>query len=164
MNSVEDAINEMIADSLSDFRDEFVIDGVSEIKDEIRDDIRDEIVQEVRDEVMLEIKESLKNLVQREVQQSLGLVLTKEVATLEENPSEVKIDVFDLTILFNPETKVGRIVQGFARGGEENTHLDMLESLILAHVCSGIDVTNSTYLSGVQTSLDALDNNWNRPK
>lgn len=40
-----------------------------------------------------------------------------------------------------------------------NTAMDTIESLVLGHACAGIDVTNSRYLEGIRTCLDAWANN-----
>ena len=167
MNGVEDAISEMIADSLVDFADKFKDEIKSDIQDEIKSDIQDEIKDEIQDEIESDIRDAIRDEIKDEIMRELSDLVQKEVRRFLESKEEdvpplkvspeVEVSVFDLKIMFNPETKVGRIVQGFVRGGEENTHLDMLESLILAHVCSGVDVTNPTYLSGIQTSLDTLD-------
>ena len=37
--------------------------------------------------------------------------------------------------------------------------IDVLESLILAHACAGVDVTDAAYVAGIQTAVDALVNN-----
>lgn len=36
--------------------------------------------------------------------------------------------------------------------------VDVLESLILAHFCAGIDVSSTQYVTGLQTTIDALGN------
>jgi hypothetical protein len=40
-----------------------------------------------------------------------------------------------------------------------NAALDMLESLVLAHACAGINVESADYLTGVNTALEAFANN-----
>lgn len=40
-----------------------------------------------------------------------------------------------------------------------NFGIDALESMILGHFSSGIDVTSKAYLAGIQTACDALGNN-----
>ena len=37
---------------------------------------------------------------------------------------------------------------------------DSIESLILAHACSGIDVESPAYLIGVNTALEAISNEY----
>lgn len=37
-----------------------------------------------------------------------------------------------------------------------NTKIDIIEAMILAHACSGIDVTNESYLNGIQTVVDKI--------
>lgn len=36
---------------------------------------------------------------------------------------------------------------------------DAIESLILAHACAGVDVTNPAYVEGVETAVLAVGNN-----
>ena len=37
--------------------------------------------------------------------------------------------------------------------------IDGIESLVLAHACSGVDVEDAKYVEGVQTAIDACLNN-----
>ena len=37
--------------------------------------------------------------------------------------------------------------------------MDMIESLVLAHHCAGIDVTSPAYITGIETSVEAFWNN-----
>jgi hypothetical protein len=40
-----------------------------------------------------------------------------------------------------------------------NAAMDAIESLVLAHVCAGIDVTDPRYVEGLRTCIDACENN-----
>lgn len=40
-----------------------------------------------------------------------------------------------------------------------NETMDVIESLVLAHACSGVEVTSEAYLTGIRTTLEALVNN-----
>jgi hypothetical protein len=40
-----------------------------------------------------------------------------------------------------------------------NNILDGLESLILAHACSGVDIESAEYIIGIETALEAIANN-----
>ena len=40
-----------------------------------------------------------------------------------------------------------------------NGAVDVLESMLLAHACAGIDVADERYVQGIQTALQALGNN-----
>jgi hypothetical protein len=41
-----------------------------------------------------------------------------------------------------------------------NAIIDGIQSLILAHSCAGIDVTSEQYQEGIETALDAIQNNY----
>ncbi|MBN2579382.1 MAG: hypothetical protein JXB10_10355 [Pirellulales bacterium] len=41
-----------------------------------------------------------------------------------------------------------------------NAAIDGLESLVLAHACAGIDVKSPAYLEGIETAIDALENQF----
>jgi len=40
-----------------------------------------------------------------------------------------------------------------------NAAMDAVESMILAHACAGIDITNPQYIEGIQTAVQACANN-----
>lgn len=40
-----------------------------------------------------------------------------------------------------------------------NAAMDAVESLVLAHACAGIDVTDHRYVEGLRTCIDACENN-----
>lgn len=40
-----------------------------------------------------------------------------------------------------------------------NAGIDALESLVLAHFCSGVDVSSEPYRSGIETAVEAMINN-----
>lgn len=40
-----------------------------------------------------------------------------------------------------------------------NAGIDVLESLVLAHACAGVDVTSPAYIEGLEAVLDAISNN-----
>ena len=41
-----------------------------------------------------------------------------------------------------------------------NSSIDGLESLVLAHACSGVDITSVAYVEGIKTALEAIGNNY----
>lgn len=43
--------------------------------------------------------------------------------------------------------------------GEFNVAMDAVESMVLAHACAGIDVTDSRYIEGLRTCIEACANN-----
>jgi len=40
-----------------------------------------------------------------------------------------------------------------------NSMMDALESMILAHACAGVDITDPAYLCGVETAVESCANN-----
>ena len=40
-----------------------------------------------------------------------------------------------------------------------NNMIDAIESLILAHAIAGVDIESSSYLEGIETTIDAIGNN-----
>ena len=42
---------------------------------------------------------------------------------------------------------------------QHNAYLDALESIVLAHACAGIDVTDQRYVEGLNSALEAAGNN-----
>ena len=46
------------------------------------------------------------------------------------------------------------------KGDDEvyNAAIDGLESIILAHACAGINVSDPAYLEGIETAVDAITN------
>ncbi len=45
-------------------------------------------------------------------------------------------------------------------GPEALAAIDALESLVLAHACSGIDIRSPAYLEGIETAVDAITNHF----
>jgi hypothetical protein len=53
----------------------------------------------------------------------------------------------------------GVIEGGFTRGGwMDDMALDVLESVILAHACAGIDILSDEYVEGIEVAYDAIGN------
>lgn len=46
-----------------------------------------------------------------------------------------------------------------AEDGRFNTAVDVIESMILAHACAGVDVMDHKYIKGIRTCLESCDNN-----
>lgn len=62
-------------------------------------------------------------------------------------------------ILTEPDaqgTRAGRIDWSEISSSEQT---DTVESLILAHACAGVDVESAAYIEGVNTTLEAVENN-----
>lgn len=51
--------------------------------------------------------------------------------------------------------------RGFKKnnGTRINAALDAIESVVLAHHCSGVNVTDGKYIEGINSALDAITNN-----
>jgi hypothetical protein len=68
---------------------------------------------------------------------------------------------FNLSV--DTDTKQGSIGSNAIEGEDPNPEyeaaIDAIESLILAHACSGIPVTCPEYIEGIYTTLEALANN-----
>jgi hypothetical protein len=77
------------------------------------------------------------------------------------------LNIYELIINFDDEKKSGCIKRGFDRTNEDsgikesfNVAMDILESIILAHACSGVDVFSNSYTEGVKTVLDYSFNKY----
>lgn len=51
----------------------------------------------------------------------------------------------------------GRLTSGLIQ--VEDCALDMLESIVLAHACAGVDIETEEYIEGINTTLEAWSNN-----
>lgn len=78
--------------------------------------------------------------------------------------SPLTLESLGITIKLSPSIPpVGTIETNWMSGEDPNDSellaaYDALESIILAHACSGIKVTSQEYLSGIQVALDAIQN------
>lgn len=61
-------------------------------------------------------------------------------------------------ILLTDEMKKHKILKRQITALLWNTAIDALESLILAHAVTGVDVQSSAYIEGIETALDAVKN------
>ena len=75
-----------------------------------------------------------------------------------EIPPHVKIEV-EVTAINSEGKRSGTINSSLEPYLGDNNMADALESLILAHACEGIDITEQTYMNGIKTALDAIANN-----
>lgn len=68
-------------------------------------------------------------------------------------------------IVVEVEGKGGRITSCLHDKNDErdndeyNAGMDAIESLILAHACSGVDIESRTYIEGIHTAVEACANN-----
>jgi hypothetical protein len=44
-------------------------------------------------------------------------------------------------------------------GADPDYAMDAIEALVLAHACAGVDVESAAYLEGLNSALEAIDNN-----
>jgi len=65
------------------------------------------------------------------------------------------------------DNKNGRLVQGFRKSASMdmedcayNASLNVIESMVLAHACAGIDISLAAYVEGIVTALDAIVTTW----
>ena len=47
---------------------------------------------------------------------------------------------------------------GGARNQQYNAAIDGLESLVIAHACSGVDVESPAYIEGIEAAVEAIAN------
>lgn len=74
----------------------------------------------------------------------------------------IKLPVFGILLNILSNKKGGGIssdLHEIHASKEYNTAIDAIESLVLAHACSGIDVTSPAYLEGIETAVEAIVNN-----
>lgn len=70
-----------------------------------------------------------------------------------------------IAITYNPESKDGAFIQSDMHEPNTpdnkgfNSAIDALESLILAHFCEDVDITDLNYLVGIETAYEAVVNN-----
>jgi hypothetical protein len=48
----------------------------------------------------------------------------------------------------------------FPRKSAPQATADTIEALVLAHACAGVDVTSAAYLTGLNTVIEKLANEW----
>ena len=83
----------------------------------------------------------------------------------------VALPVYGIEITFNPKNKGGGVISSDLHshlvdaGDSEQMQAqceaaaDALESLILAHAVSGLDIASDSYVNGVKTAVEAIANN-----
>ena len=77
--------------------------------------------------------------------------MENKVITLQTNFGVIEIELL-------ADNTGGFLTSHILEPGEELPELDGIESLILAHALAGVDVTSPHYIEGVNTALDAIDN------
>ena len=71
----------------------------------------------------------------------------------------ITLPCFNIQIRIN--NKGGSISSDLHDDNEEKEYkaaVDTLESLVLSHACSGVDIESFAYLEGVETTVDAVLN------
>jgi hypothetical protein len=51
------------------------------------------------------------------------------------------------------------IITGAVNEDELEAYIDAIESLLLGHACSGLDIGSEAYVTGLDTALEAIANN-----
>jgi len=82
---------------------------------------------------------------------------------------KIELPCYGIVIELGPEDperpgayQGGNLVNGLERedGDDEyNAAMDAIESMILAHACSGINVASLAYVEGIETAVEACANN-----
>lgn len=77
---------------------------------------------------------------------------------------ELKLNVFGIVIGWDGKDRKGASISSSMKEDDPacyafNAAVDGLESMILAHFCAGMDVTEPAYLEGVVTAYEAIGNN-----
>jgi hypothetical protein len=92
----------------------------------------------------------------------------KSMNDIEKMSVLLEIPEFEIVIEIDPIAKSGRIFhsnlkQGLPPIDEEDVEflaaMDAIESMILAHACAGIDITEEAYINGIRTAVEACANN-----
>jgi hypothetical protein len=65
-----------------------------------------------------------------------------------------------IQIVYDKESPSSASISSSLHSDDEyNAGIDAIESVVLAHHCSGIDVTSEGYLSGLESALESCANN-----
>jgi len=78
------------------------------------------------------------------------------------NMEILALNVFGIEITHNGENAENASITSTMKeegGGSFNAAADAIESMVLAHFCAGIDVTEPAYLEGIETAFLAIENN-----
>lgn len=77
---------------------------------------------------------------------------------------EIKLNHGTITVGFNEYGSVA-VSSDLHQDDEDSVDsrfsagIDVIESIVLAHACSGVKITSKKYVEGLNTALDALVNN-----
>lgn len=80
----------------------------------------------------------------------------------------IELPIYGIIVEIDEANSCGSIKSNLKENNRNtrfNAAIDMLESLILAHACAGINIESRGYIIGIETAVDALCNNegsWNR--
>jgi hypothetical protein len=73
----------------------------------------------------------------------------------------IEIPAYGLTITISDDG-AGNISSELHDADESEAHegaMHAIESLVLAHACAGVDVSSPAYLEGLDTAVQAIENN-----
>ena len=74
----------------------------------------------------------------------------------------IKLPCCGIEVDLDKQTIVSKLKEGSNLGEEDiafNAAMDALESMILAHALAGVDIEAPAYLEGIDTAIDAIENN-----
>ena len=77
----------------------------------------------------------------------------------------IKVLCHTINVVVDTKIKSGTITSDLKKGitkaddADFVSAIDGLESLILGHACAGIDITSKAYVEGIETALEAINNN-----
>ena len=75
---------------------------------------------------------------------------------------EILLKVGEDTMLITLNEGQGSIVSSLSEDCNDDDlkeMFDVMESMVLAHACAGVDVQSKPYLQGLETTLEAICNN-----
>ena len=84
--------------------------------------------------------------------------------------SELNLDVYGITLSWNGNDTRGASItsslheEDVPENALYNAAVDGIESMVLAHFCAGVDVTDPAYLEGIETACQAIANNMPEPE
>lgn len=77
---------------------------------------------------------------------------------------QIKLSTGEKIVVQSKEGKYHRIESDLKAADGSNQDfdnaIDGLESLILAHACTGVDITDPKYVEGIETALEAIANEY----
>lgn len=79
----------------------------------------------------------------------------------------LNLGVFGITIEYDETNNDYATITSDLKNGDGSLEtlqydaaMDALESMVLAHFCAGVDVTNSKYLEGIEVAFESISNHY----